>query len=258
MTDEMTDELDVAERSRAAERTAEQTDDLGLHGVLARSVRALADEPSLQQTLDRTVELAVAMIDGCASAGVSLVVRRGSIETPAASDGVAARGDQLQYELDEGPCLDAIRRAEVVATPDLSDDPRWARWGSRVVDELGVRSMLCVQLFTTDARHGALNLYGTEPGAFSEDVYPLATTFAAVAAAALDAARTEEQLSSAVQTRTIIGQAQGIMMERYGVSAAQAFSVLSRLSQDGNVKLAEIARRVVDERTVPGLPGHRP
>ncbi|ROS73301.1 GAF and ANTAR domain-containing protein [Cellulomonas sp. PhB143] len=238
----MTDSLELSE----------DAPELGVHGLIAQSVRTLADEPSLEQTLARTAELAVALVDGCDAAGISFVARGGRIETPAATDDVARRGDELQYALGEGPCLDAVRDAEVVSAPDLADDPRWSRWGSRVVEELGVRSMLCVQLFTTETRHGALNLYATEPHAFPEGDYYLATTFAAVAAAAVAAARTEEQLESAVQTRTIIGQAQGLMMERYKISATQAFSVLSRLSQEGNVRLADVARRVVDERTLPG------
>ncbi|WP_052367241.1 GAF and ANTAR domain-containing protein [Paraoerskovia marina] len=225
---------------------------LGLHGEIARAVRLLADEDSLGSTLDRVVERAVAMIDGCASASISLVARRGRIETPAASDAVGGRGDELQYELDEGPCLDAIRETEIVSTPDLAHDPRWPTWGPRVA-ELGVGSMLCIQLFTTDTNHGALNLYGTERGAFDGPDQTLATTFAAVAAAALDAARTEDQLQSAVQGRTIIGQAQGICMERYGISAERAFEVLSRISQESNVKLVDVARRVVSDRAVPGV-----
>ncbi|WP_286219425.1 ANTAR domain-containing protein [Paraoerskovia sediminicola] len=111
--------------------------------------------------------------------------------------------------------------------------------------------MLCVQLFTSSTRHGALNLYAREARAFPADDYSLATTFAAVAAAALDAARTEDQLTSAVQTRTVIGQAQGILMERYSISASRAFSVLSRLSQDGNTKLVDLARQVVSDRALP-------
>lgn len=231
----------------------ERTVGLGLYGEIARSARVLADEPTLQATLDRIVELAVTMIDGCDSAAISLVVRRGKIDTPASSDEIGTRGDELQYELGEGPCLDAVREHELVHTADLRSDSRWAEWGARVSEELGVQAMLCVQLFTTESTHGALNLYGRQSRAFDGTDHTLATTFAAVAAAALDAARTEEQLQSAVQGRTVIGQAQGICMERYGISAQRAFDVLSRLSQESNVKLVDVAHRVVRERAVPGL-----
>jgi len=219
---------------------------------VADAARLLADEPTLQQTLDRVVELAVAMVDGCESAGISLVTRR-RIESPAVSDPLVARGDELQYELDEGPCLDAIHDSAIVEAPDVEDDARWPRWAPRVASELGVRSMLCVQLYTSETAHGALNMYATRRDAFGPDAPHLAPTFAAVAAAAISAARTEEQLQSAVQTRTLIGQAQGILMERYSLSASRAFAVLSRVSQDSNVKLVDVARDVVQTRRVPGL-----
>ncbi|MCB7136109.1 GAF and ANTAR domain-containing protein [Cellulosimicrobium marinum] len=228
------------------------SDELGISRRVADAARALADEPTLQQTLDRVVELAVSMVDGCESAGISLVTRR-RIESPAVTDPDVARGDELQYALDEGPCLDAIRETSVVESGDVETDARWPRWAPRVADELGVRSMLCVQLYTSSEAHGALNMYSTRRDAFELDDQHLAATFAAVAAAAISAARTEEQLQSAVQTRTLIGQAQGILMERFSLTPGRAFAVLSRVSQDANIKLVEIAREIVDTRRVPGL-----
>jgi len=221
-------------------------------GRIAEAARLLADEPTLQQTLDRVVELAVAMVDGCESAGISLVTR-GRIESPAVSDPLVARGDVLQYQLGEGPCLDAIHHEALVESNDIVTDPRWPRWAPAVARELGVRSMLCVQLYTSRDAHGALNMYSTAPDAFAAEAHHLAATFAGVAAAAVAAARTEEQLQSAVQTRTLIGQAQGILMERYTLSGSRAFAVLSRVSQDANIKLVDIAREIVDTRRIPGV-----
>ncbi len=235
--------------------TAFVVDGLTVTGRVADAARALADEPTLQQTLDRVVELAVTMIDGCESAGISLVTR-GRIESPAVSDPLVARGDELQYELGEGPCLDAIHDSSLVEARDVAADSRWPRWAPKVADELGVRSMLCVQLYTSETAHGALNMYATTPDAFGTEDHHLASTFAAVAAAAISAARTEEQLQSAVQTRTLIGQAQGILMERFTLSASRAFAVLSRVSQDSNVKLVDVARQIVDTRRVPGIDAH--
>ncbi|SMF38260.1 GAF and ANTAR domain-containing protein [Cellulosimicrobium composti] len=221
-------------------------------GLIAEAARTLADEPTLQQTLDRVVELAVSMVDGCESAGISLVTRR-KIESPSVSDPLVARGDALQYELDEGPCLDAIREHALVESGDVAADPRWPRWAPRAAAELGVRSMLCVQLYTSANAHGALNMYATTRDAFGPDSHHLASTFAAVAAAAISAARTEEQLQSAVQTRTLIGQAQGIVMERYSLTAARAFAVMSRVSQDANIKMVDLAREIVDTRRIPSV-----
>ena len=184
-------------------------------GLVADAARALADEPTLQQTLDR--------------------------------------GDALQYELDEGPCLDAIREHALVESGDVAADPRWPRWAPRAAGELGVGSMLCVQLYTSENAHGALNMYSGSRDAFGPDSHHLASTFAAVAAAAISAARTEEQLQSAVQTRTLIGQAQGIIMERYSLKPGRAFAVMSRVSQDANIKLVDVAREIVETRRIPGV-----
>ncbi|GED11887.1 GAF and ANTAR domain-containing protein [Cellulosimicrobium cellulans] len=228
------------------------TEDQSVAERVADAARALADEPTLQQTLDRVVELAVSMVDGCESAGVSLVTR-GRIESPAVSDPLVARGDELQYELREGPCLDAVHNHALVESGDIETDARWPLWAPTVARELGVRSMLCVQLYTSENAHGALNMYSTSRDAFDADAHHLAATFAAVAAAAISAARTEEQLQSAVQTRTLIGQAQGIVMERYSLTPGRAFAVLSRVSQDANIKLVDIARQVVETRRIPGV-----
>ncbi|ROS73318.1 GAF and ANTAR domain-containing protein [Cellulomonas sp. PhB143] len=228
-----------------------ESEEYSLERHVARATRQLTSEPTLQDTLDRTVELAVEMIEGCDAAGISMVERAGKIDTPAASDQLARRGDELQYELGEGPCLDAIRESEMISTPDLADDPRWRTWGERAVSELGVGSMLCLQLYTSDTTHGALNLYSRERDGLRADVHPVASTLAALAAAAYENARTTDQLRSAIHTRTIIGQAQGIVMERFNVSASQAFSILSRLSQESNTKLVEVARRIADDRMLP-------
>ena len=226
--------------------------DQSVAGLVAEAARALADEPTLKQTLDRVVELAVSMVDGCESAGISLVAR-GRIESPAVSDPLVARGDALQYELREGPCLDAVHDQALVESGDIGSDLRWPLWAPTVAHELGVRSMLCVQLYTSQDAHGALNMYSTSRDAFDADAHHLASTFAAVAAAAISAARTEEQLQSAVQTRTLIGQAQGIIMERYSLSPAQSFAVMSRVSQDANIRLVDIARGIVETRRIPGV-----
>ncbi|WP_083259950.1 GAF and ANTAR domain-containing protein [Cellulosimicrobium cellulans] len=232
--------------------TIRELEDRGVAGAVADAARALAEEPTLQQTLDRVVELAMVMVPGCESAGISLV-SRGRIRSVAVSSPLVARGDALQYDLGEGPCLDAIREATVVESADVESDPRWPRWAPTAARELGVRSMLGVQLYTSDDAHGALNLYSTRTGAFGDEAHHLTTTFAAVAAAAIAAARTEEQLQSAVRTRTLIGQAQGIIMERYTLSEARAFAVMSRVSQDSNVKLVDVAREIVDTRRIPGV-----
>lgn len=219
---------------------------------LADAARLLDAEPTEQETLDSAVHLAVSMIPGCAAAGVTLVDRRGGLTTAAATGELVREGDRIQYELGEGPCVDAVREQELVRSEDIAADVRWPRWSEAVVERLDVRSMLCVQLYTSKGTHGALNLYGLEPRAFGGYAESLAATFGSVASAALSSARTEEQLQAAVQSRTLIGQAQGMIMERYGLSDQSAFAVLSRISQDTNERLVEVARQIVTTRRLPG------
>ena len=218
---------------------------------LADAARVLIDEPTAQQTFDRIVALAVDMMPGCSAAGISQVTRTG-IRTPAATDDAVRAGDQMQYELDEGPCIDAIREHELVLSGDVEVDPRWPRWGPAVASTLGVRSMMCFRLYTSETKHGAINLYSEAREAFSAADEPMLAMFAGVAAAAMTSAETQDQLTSAIATRMVIGQAQGILMERFKISPANAFAVMSRLSQDTNTKLVAVAEEIVATGTVPG------
>jgi GAF domain-containing protein len=223
----------------------------GLLDLLGEAARSLAGEPTLQQTLDAVVEYVRDMVPGCADAGISLS-RDGQLTTAASTDAGVRVGDQWQYELGQGPCVEAIRSEEIVWSPDVASDQRWPQWGARAAAELGVASMLCFQLYTSESTHGALNLYGTEVDAFTAADRVLAGSFAAVAAAAIRSAETEDQLHSAVASRMMIGQAQGILMERFNLSASNAFAVLSRISQHTNTKLVTVADEIVRTRKVPG------
>ena len=130
-----------------------------LHTQLAEASRELHAEPDTQRTLERSVLLATELIPNCDHAGISMVHRNRTIDTPAATDEVARRGDELQYALDEGPCLDAIWHYDTVISANLAEEDRWTRWAPRVAAELNVRSMLCLRLFTSAELLGALNLY---------------------------------------------------------------------------------------------------
>jgi GAF domain-containing protein len=221
---------------------------------LAAIARELVSEPDMQHTLQRVVEAAAANLDGEVWASVSLVKQRREIETPAASDDRAERADQLQYELEEGPCLDAIWEHETFRIGDMTAEDRYPRWAQTVVEETGIRSSLSLQLFTDAEQNslGALNLYSPRPEAFDDETRAEGLAFAAQAAVALRSAQTEEELRSGMVTRNLIGLAQGILVERLKLTPDQAFGVLSRLSQESNTKLREVARRLVDTGEVPG------
>jgi transcriptional regulator with GAF, ATPase, and Fis domain len=220
---------------------------------IAAAARTLSSERDVQHTLAASVELATELIEGCDEAGVSIVHRRRAIETPASTSELVERGDKLQYEFQEGPCLDAIWDQETVYCPDLASEVRWPVWGPRVVDELGVRSMLCFRLFTAADTLGALNLYSRRAGAFTEDDAIEGLALAAHVAVALVSATEIEGLNAAAVNRTVIGQAQGILMERYDIDSERAFSLLRRVSQDSNQRLRWIAAELVRTRKVPGV-----
>ena len=168
------------------------------------------------------------------------------MDTAAASDQRAARADQLQYELGEGPCLDAIWAQDTVQIEDMTTEQRYPAWARRVVKQTSIRSSLSLPLFTTEDSLGALNLYAPQPEAFDAEIRGEGLAFAAQAAVALRCAQTEQHLRAAMVSRNLIGQAQGILMERFKMTAEQAFAALSRISQQSNVKLRDVAQRLID------------
>jgi GAF domain-containing protein len=218
---------------------------------LADAARDLGSE-DVVSTLDKAVALAVELIEGCDAAGVSLVGRRNQVSSPAHTDDMVTRGDKLQEELQEGPCMDAVRQHEVVISQDLAREERWPTWGPRVVEELGVRSMMCIQLFTSEETVGALNLYSRRVRAFEDDDDRYeAQALAAHVAVALAAAQEIQHLSAALSHRTVIGRAEGILMERFDVPAERAFEVLKRVSSHSNTKLKLVAEELVRTRRLP-------
>jgi GAF domain-containing protein len=218
---------------------------------LAHAARNLQAGKEPQRTLREAVRLAVDMVEGCDEVGVSIVRKNRQVETPVATDPCARLGDELQYELGEGPCLDAVWHHPVVHSPDLARDTRWPRWAPAVTEATGMRSLMSFQLFTAEHTWGALNLYSRSLDAFTTHDEHEGTALAAHVAVALAHATEVEQLTEAVTRRTIIGQAQGILMERFGVDADRAFQVLVRVSQQRNTKLHDIAVEVVTTRRTP-------
>ena len=211
---------------------------------MANVARELQEQHDPQATLDSAAHLSVAEIAGADAAAISIVHRRKIVETEAATDEMSARGDALQYETGEGPCLDAIWKERTTYSPSLGYDHRWPKWGPRVVEETGAESVLAFQLFVTGHTAGALNLYSRTRDAFSDTDKEEGLALAAHVAIALAAASQLDQLSSAMDTRTVIGQATGMLMERYSIDHVRAFALLTRLSTTENVKLRELADQI--------------
>jgi transcriptional regulator with GAF, ATPase, and Fis domain len=223
-----------------------------LHTQLAQASRELHAEPDTQHTMERSVCLATELIPNCHYAGISIVHRNRPIDTPAATHELVRRGDELQYAFGEGPCLDAIWHYDTVISANLAEEERWQRWAPCVAAELNIRSMLALRLFTSTDLVGALNLYSKEVDAFDEDDAYTGTYLAAQIAVAVAETQQSDSLRIAALNRTIIGQAQGILMERYKIDAEEAFNVMRRVSQDNNIKVIRVADELVRTRRTPG------
>lgn len=203
------------------------------------------------QAAEEISTAAVDLMPGASGAGITLVHRRQPLRTAAATSDLVRRGDQLQYDLMQGPCLDAAWEEDQVYVSDLDQDRRWPDWGPKVSRELGVKSMLCTQLFSNDDQLGALNIYAEQPHAFDAEDREVALFLAAHAAVAIAAAQEIETLRVAVDRRTTIGKALGIIMARYGLDDDQAMATLRRLSSHHNRKLYDLALVVVRDVRLP-------
>jgi hypothetical protein len=199
----------------------------------------------LDATLSQITAAAVALIPDAAMA--SITVRHGDrLETVDATDRGVFSLDAAQYTLREGPCYDAATDAVHVTAPDLASDPRFPDYGARAV-EAGINAQAAFRLFERSGGvQGALNLYSAKPGAFA-DLGDTAVLFRSQAAVAIAYAHEVSSLNEALETRTTIGQAMGIVMERYHLNDERAFAFLTRLSQHRNVKLRRVAEEIVAE-----------
>lgn len=211
---------------------------------LADAARSMQGWTSTQQTLDKVVSVATEIIQGCDLVGIS-IVHGDRIETEAGSDETLNRIDELQFRLREGPCFDALRTHEIVHSRDLAIDKRWPRWGPLVAKEVGVICVVSYRLFTTESTLGAMNLYSRKAEAFDTDDIYNGQALAAHVGVALAASQNAEHLELAITNRTVIGRAEGILMERFAIPPDQAFAVLRRVSQSRNVKLNRVAEELV-------------
>lgn len=220
--------------------------------ALADMARDLLAQDTVQGTLDRIVVHAVKLISGCDAAGI-MVVRDRRVQTLAATSELVRKSDRIQDELSEGPCFDAARHEQdVYRIGDMaSAAPRWPGYAQRASD-LGIGSVIGYRLFTAEQNLGALDFYSTRPHAFTESSEQMGWLLASHAAVGFASARNDAQLREAISTRQDIGEALGIIMERYRIGEDEAFAVLRKASQDHNIKLRDLARTVTETGAVPG------
>lgn len=225
------------------------------HHAVGRLAVELATAESFQQSVSQVVAFAAQTFE-TEFAGITLIHQGGrSFETAGPTDPVVREADDLQASLREGPCVDAAAESRYSVSNDIASDPRWPRWG-RQAAALGFGSILSSELHAGGQRIGALNVYGRKGREFSRDDVETAQVLAYHASAALQTAREIEGLTIALDSRTVIGQAQGILMERYKVDSERAFTILRRHSQQENIRLSRLARDLVEafDRDTTGPP----
>ncbi|MGZ0145859.1 GAF and ANTAR domain-containing protein [Kribbella sp. WER1] len=224
----------------------------GAASAFARLAVELHEAPGVEETVDAVVQFALQALS-CTYAGVAFAVRGARAEVAAVTDPVVAEVYELQIGNQAGPLVTALRDQVPVLIRDTGTDDRWPEWAAKVA-ALGVRSVLDVPLAAgPEPRRtvGVLGLYSPEPDAFGPDDEAVAHILARHAAVALASARKEQALSQAVDARKLVGQAMGILMERFAIDADAAFAVLRRYSQDTNTKLRDVAQQLIDTRKLP-------
>jgi GAF domain-containing protein len=216
---------------------------------IADIVRELHDRPDTDSdtVIAELAEHAAVEIPGAQYAGVTVTRNRKTIETPAASHIYPILLDKIQQRHREGPCLESAWEKTTIHIADLENDPRWPKYREDALAETPIRSIMAFQLFIADQTMGALNVYAEQPNAFDEESEEVGLIFATHSAVAWNSARRDEQLQKALASRDAIGQAKGMIMERYGIGAIQAFDMLRKLSQDNNVPLTRIAQELIEK-----------
>jgi GAF domain-containing protein len=218
----------------------------------ARLALELHDAPGVDETLDTVVQYALQALS-CTYAGVAFSARGSRVEVAAVTDPVVAEVYELQVSNQDGPLVTVLRHGDPVLIRDTGTDDRWPEWAAKVA-ALGVRSVLDVPLATgREPRKaaGVLGLYSPKPDAFGDDDVAVAHILARHASVALASARQEAALAQAIDARKLVGQAMGILMERFDIDADRAFAVLKRYSQDTNTKLRDVAQQLIDTRQLP-------
>lgn len=218
-----------------------------LASAISSAARSINQAHSLDETLQRIVDVARESVPGFDAVGISTIDHRGNVLTRAKAGDLVDTLDALQYGLGEGPCVDTLRGARLVVAPHIGRDGRWPRYAPQAVQE-GLRSQLAVRLYLDDeGTVGGINFYSTVSDEVDQEAESIADLFADHAAIALHNADERENLNQALHSRKVIGQALGIVMERYGLDEDRAFAFLVRASSTGNVKVRDIAQELVDQ-----------
>lgn len=225
-----------------------------LAGEFRSLAEHLAESKNTQEALQRLVNLAPEVIEGCDWAGITQYSKRHGYVTAAASSATTLMVDQLQYSVREGPCVSAVEADGLYSIPDLTTDSRWPRFSALTAARSPVRSALSLTISPATPR-AALNLYGPHPSALQDEDLDLSILFATHAQTLLRYVRATRQIANlerALTSSRIIGTAIGILMYAHKITADEAFQRLVDSSQHLNRKLADIAETVARTGELPG------
>lgn len=219
-----------------------------LSSELAAIAADLNDEPDVEHTVHDVLKHAEVLTGG---QGAGIMFTHGDdIREIAGSTPEAEKADVLQLECGEGPSVAAVSRGVTMVVDDVSTDSRWPQWAAPVAG-MGVRSAISVPLQTGGSVLGALSLYSSEAAGFNPDSAQAAELYGRHACIAIRSAERRSGLRQAIDGRHVIGQAQGILMERHGVDADQAFTMLRRSALDQRITIDERAHHLVHDEATP-------
>lgn len=234
------------EPSRESSGAADGLDELAVQ--FSEFARVVQQEDDPHSALVEIVRAAIDLVPGCDEGSISVVLGRQKVTSEAPSGGLPEAVDALQQKYG-GPCLDAVYEHETVRVADMASEQRWPEFSQRALD-LGAAGMLSFQLYVEGDNLGALNLFSRTANAFDDESEHIGLLFAAHAAVAYAGAQRQAKMTRAIATRQLIGQAQGILMERHKLTDDQAFALLVRASQHNNIKLTDAAERLVHSGTL--------
>jgi ANTAR domain len=214
-----------------------------LDGFVSQVAEALTRPVSARDAASSITQAAVDLLPGVDCASVTVIPPRADVYVIAPTDPLALEAERLEQELSEGPTQLALATGGRIDAFDVAADPRWLLYGPKVAAS-GLAAQVAAPLHTSSKSRAALNLYARSGGSL-ERLGVTATLFVSHAAVAWCGAVQLRDLSEALDRRKVIGQAIGVVMERYGVAEEAAFAFMTRASQTGNVKLRDIAAQIV-------------
>lgn len=222
----------------------------GIMSDVAEVLRKLEKLPDVDPdaVLSEMVTSSLSHMPGARHAGITVASGDGTVETVSATDAYPALLDKIQLRHHEGPCLTAAWDHHVIRVDDIRQELRWPSYCRDVASETPIRSIVAFQLFRADNATGALNFHAEEPDVFDEHAVEVGLVLATHAALVWSMVRRDEQFRSALASRDIIGQAKGMIMERFDIDAVQAFELLKKLSQNSNTPLTAIAHQLISRK----------